>query len=139
MESSPLRLLPLGLALLAAGCGSVLGPDEKRVIGIIGDGSSIEVPTTVRAGQDFTVTIHTGWRNTCAREDGTEVESRGASATVTPYDRVTEGGMCGQAPQQLTHVAALRFAQPGTAVVNIRGRPSHQEGARTIQRTVTVQ
>ena len=134
-----MRLLPLGLTLLAAGCGSILGPDEKRVIGVIGDGSSIEVPTTVRAGQDFTVTIRTGWRNTCAREDGTEVQLRGASATVTPCDRVTEGGTCGQAPQQFTHVATLRFSQPGTAVVNIRGRPSSDAPARTIQRTVTVQ
>ena len=134
-----MRLLPLGLALLAAGCGTIFGPDEKRVIGIIGDGSTIQIPATVSAGQDFDVTIHTGWRNTCAREDGTEVQLQGASATVTPYDRVTEGGMCGQAPQQLTHVATLRFSQPGTAVINIRGRPSHDEGARIIQRTVIVQ
>jgi hypothetical protein len=134
-----LRLLPLGLALLATGCGTIFGPDEKRVIGIIGDGSAIEVPATVRAGQDFTVTIPTGWHNTCAREDGTEVQLRGASATVTPYDRVTEGGMCGQAPERFTHVATLRFSEPGTAVVNIRGRPSRDAGARTIQRTVNVQ
>ena len=134
-----MRLLPLGLALLAAGCGSLLGPDEKRVIGIIGNGSGIEVPATVQAGQDFTVTIPTGWRNTCAREDGTEVQLRAASATVTPYDRVTEGAMCGQAPQGFTHVATLRFSQPGTAVVNIRGRPSHEQGAQTIRRTVIVQ
>jgi hypothetical protein len=134
-----LRLLPLGLALLVAGCGTIFGPDEERVIGIIGNDLGIEVPASVQAGQDFTVTIATGWRNTCAREDGTEVQLQAASATVTPYDRVTEGGMCGQAPQQFTHIATLRFSQPGTAVINIRGRPSHKEGARTIQRTVIVQ
>ena len=134
-----MRLLPLGLALLAAGCGSILGPDGKRVIGVIGDGSGIEVPAAVQAGQDFTVTIQTSWPDGCAHEDGTEVQQRAASATVTPYDRVTEGGTCTSAPQRLTHVATLRFSQPGTAVVNIRGRPSRDEGARILQRTVIVQ
>ena len=134
-----MRLLPLGLALLAAGCGSLLGPDEKRVIGIIGDGSSIEVPTTVQAGQDFTVTIQTGWRNGCARKDKTDVQAQGMSATVTPYDRVTEGATCTQAPQQFTHTATLRFSQPGTAKVRIRGRASRDSQVQTVERTVTVQ
>ncbi|MBW3655143.1 MAG: hypothetical protein KY444_03495 [Gemmatimonadetes bacterium] len=134
-----MRLLPLGFALLVAGCGSIFGSDGKRVIGVIGDGSGIEVPATVQAGQDFTVTIQTSWPNGCAHEDGTEVQQGAASATVTPYDHVSEGGTCTHAPQRFTHVATLRFSQPGTAVVKIRGRPSPNEGAQTIQRIVTVQ
>jgi hypothetical protein len=139
----PKRLFLLGLVMLTLGCNSIFGPSEQRVVGVIEgldtDAPSIVVPESVRAGEDFTVTIGTTWRNTCARKDATEVRVQGASATVTPYERVTEGGACGDMVQHFTHTATLRFAQPGTAEIVVRGRASHTGGVRTIQRSVTVQ
>ncbi|HYW08566.1 MAG TPA: hypothetical protein VE913_16520 [Longimicrobium sp.] len=137
-----MRFVVLGLALLTVGCTSVLGPPEERQVGVVlglaGGTPAIEAPTTVRAGEDFTVTIRTGWPNGCAREDGTEVEVRGASATITPYDRMTEGSICTMEVQAFVHTATLRFAQPGTARLLIRGRATRTGGARTIERSVTV-
>jgi hypothetical protein len=137
-----MRFAALGLALLAAGCTSIVGSREEREVGVVlglaGGTPAIEVPTTVQVGQDFTVTIRTGWRNGCARQDGTEVRVQGASATITPYDRITEGAVCTQATQEFVHSATLRFAQPGTARLLIRGRATPNEGARTIERSVTV-
>lgn len=137
-----MRFAALGLALLTVGCTSILGPSEEREVGVVlglaGGVPAIEAPATVQAGEDFTVTIRTGWRNGCARQDGTEVRVQGASATITPYDRITEGAMCTQATQEFVHTATLRFAQPGTARLLIRGRAAHTEGAQTIERSVTV-
>ena len=137
-----MRVPSLALAALLAGCGSIFGPGEERVVGIIGDFATdtpaIEVPSTVRAGENVTVTIHTGWRNGCARKGATEVQARGASVTVTPYDIVQEGGTCTQAPQQFTHTATFRFARPGTAQVLVRGRPSRDGRVSTRRHDVTV-
>lgn len=136
-------LLTFSLLAAAAGCDSFLGPGGQRAVGIIEgleDGAPrIEVPATVGAGQDFTVAVHTLWHNGCARKGETAVEYDGASATVTPYDVVTEGEVCTQAVQQFTHTATLRFSQPGTARVHVRGRASRTEGVTIITREVTVQ
>lgn len=138
-----LWLLTLSFLAAAAGCDSFLGPAEQRAVGIIeglqGDAPAIEIPDTVRAGQDFTVAVQTVWHDGCARKGETAVEFDGASATVTPYDVIREGAMCTQAVQQFTHTATVRFSQPGTARVHVRGRGSRTAGVTTITREVTVQ
>ncbi|HEX8431192.1 MAG TPA: hypothetical protein VF625_07885 [Longimicrobium sp.] len=137
-----MRFVALGLALLAVGCTSATGPDEKREVGVIlglaNEAPAIEVPSPVRVGQDFTVTIRTGWRNGCARADGTEVEVRGATATITPYERITESTNCTQASQEFIHRATLRFDQPALVELTIRGRRSFTASVITVRRTVEV-
>lgn len=139
------RILPLSLLVLVAACNSLFGPDERREVGIIqglaSDAPEIDIPAAVQAGEDFTVTIVTGWRNGCARMGETEMVSEEMAATLTPYDVVTEGrGVdCTQEPRQFTHTATLRLSQPGTARIVVRGRASDDGGVSTIQREITVQ
>jgi len=145
----PLRLL-LATALslmvlpLMAGCEFIMGPSEGREVGIIlglaTQSPEIEMPLTVQAGEDFTVTIVTGWNNGCARKGMTEVKEEGsAAATVTPYDVVSTGGLCTLEPRTFTHTATLRFSEPGPAQVTIRGRTSRDSGVISVQRELTVQ
>lgn len=138
-----MRHLVLGIVLLLVGCSSIFGPDEKRVVGIIAglqiDAPAVEVPTDVEAGEAFSIAIQTTWHDGCARKDSTEVRIDGSTVTVTPYEVVTEGGICTQAVQQFTHSATLMFSATGAAEVIIRGRASRNAGVTTVRRTVTVQ
>lgn len=99
----------------------------------------IEVPAAAIAGKEFTITIQTGWHDGCSRKGSVDVKSEGATVSVTPYDIVTNGGLCTQQPQLFTHTATLLFTAPGTVEVIIRGRPSRNAGVTAIQRTVVVQ
>lgn len=136
------RLLPPCVFVLVAGCGSVFGPDERQVVGVIEgfgtDAPAVVMPASAQAGQDFTIEIRTTWPNGCARKDETVVRQKGEIVTVTPYDVVTEGGACTQAPQQFTHTATLRFYQPGPVQVVVQGRPSHNAAVGVVTREVTV-
>lgn len=107
--------------------------------GLDGDAPGIDVPATVKAGEEFTITIQTAWHDGCARKGSVEVELEGATATVTPFDVVTRGGLCTQQTQLFAHTATLRFVTPGTVEVTIRGRPSRHAGVTIIRRTVVVQ
>lgn len=138
-----MRHLSLGIIILLAGWSSIFGPDEKKVVGIIAgletDAPAVEVPTAVEAGEEFTITVQTTWHNGCARMDSAEVRPDGLTVTVTPYDVVTEGGICADVAQQFTHSAILMFSTPGAAEVIIRGRPSRNAEVTAVRRTVTVQ
>ncbi len=129
---------------MAVGCDLIFGPNERREVGIIqglsAESPEIEIPETVQAGEDFTVTIRTGWHNGCARMDTVEVTEEGpAAVTLTPYDIITNGGHCTQQTQTFVHTATLRFSEPGTAQVTIRGRSSGNSGVISVQRAVTVE
>lgn len=116
--------------ILLAGCSSIIGSNDTTTIGVIeglhAGEPEINVPANVSAGEEFTISIVTGWHNGCAMKGHTEVRNEGATVRVTPYDVVTEapGMMCTQALQRFTHETTVRFDFPGTAKVVIRGRPS---------------
>lgn len=135
--------LTAGMILLA-GCSSIIGSNDTETIGIIeglqAGEPEISVPANVTAGEDFTISVVTGWHNGCATRGNTEVRNEGGTARVTPYDVVTEapGLMCTQALQRFTHEAVVRFDDPGSATVVIRGRPSRGAPAVSIERAVEV-
>jgi hypothetical protein len=138
-----IRLFPVVLLVLMAACDSLAGPGEREEVGIIAGlaeaAPEIEIPATVQAGEEFSVTIITVWRNGCARMDRTDVEVDGANATITPWDVIRDGAMCSQEPRQFNHTATLSFSEPGTSQVVVRGRASDAGGVTEVQREVTVQ
>jgi hypothetical protein len=109
------------------------------IAGLAENAPEIELPATVQAGEDFSVSIITVWRNGCARMDRTDVEMDGASVTITPRDIISDGRTCTQAPQQFIHTATLSLPEPGTAQVVIRGRASDADEVTSVQREITVQ
>lgn len=133
-----MRNLSLGIMLLLAGCSSIFGPDEKRVVGVI-SGLQADAPAVVKVGEEFTITVQTTWHNGCARKDAVEVRADGLTVTVTPYDVVTERGLCADVVQQFTHSATLALSSPGAAEIVVRGRQSRNSGVTTLRRTVTAQ
>ena len=137
------RFLPL-MALALAGCSLGTGPEEEdRLLGIIHFDTSVElqiiVPSTVRAGEQFEVTVRTYGLNSCWSMGETEVSAAGASATVSPFDipgrpKGTTG--CRPMIVEFNHTASIRFDTPGTGTVIVRGRDVGQEVR--IERAVAV-
>lgn len=119
------------VAVLLAGCELVTGVGEARFMGLIGfpDDLEIDVPATVRAGEDFTVTVRTLGADGCWRRDRTEVSVSGLVATVTPWDvdRRHRETACTLATVEITHTATVRFEQTGEGRVDIRGRDGTAE------------
>lgn len=116
--------LSLAVALVASGC-DLLTVNEIPVVGAIGwpDDLAIQLPDTVAAGTPFTVTIRTGGPNACWRRHRTDVEVRGARATITPRDREPGPGQnCAQVPVEIFHSAEVTFSSAGAAVVEVVGR-----------------
>lgn len=130
-----MRQLALGLTLLLASCTSIVGPVERREVGVIpglaAGAAAIEIPSVVKAGEEFTITITTTWHDGCSRKGETEVDSDGVALSVTPYDFVTVGGLCPQQPQMFTHTATLLFPSPGIGEIIVRGRSSPRAGGIT--------
>ena len=132
------------LALAAAGCASLLLPEEKeRVIATIshyGDPARVEVPDVVTRGVAFEVAVTT-YGGGCILQGDTEVAVQGASAVVTPYDielRPLEGG-CTDDLRFYKHVGSVRFDSPGQAEVTVRGVRKPEGEVITVRKTVTVQ
>ena len=132
----------LGLLVLLVGCNPIFGPDERREIGIIQglgtDAPAIQLPATVEAGQEFTVTIGTTWSDLCARRGTVEILSDGRDVVLTPYDYVTEGAICGQMVQGFTHTATLRLTSAGGATILIRGRTGPRGEVVAVEREIIV-
>lgn len=137
-----MRHLAPALLFLLTGCGSIFGPDENRVVGVVVGitevAAPIKLPGNARVGEEVPLIIYTAWHNGCARKGTLEIESEGESVTVTPYDFVSEG-LCTQQVQVFTHTASLRFDTPGTVEVTIRGRPSRHVGVSETQRIIVIQ
>jgi hypothetical protein len=104
---------------------------EQRVLGnISGDQQEVvEAPATVRAGEDFKVTIKT-FGGGCDREGDTGVITSESSATIMVYDFTSAthpGVICTMIAKRMPHVVTLRFTKPGEARIRIWGRKSEND------------
>jgi hypothetical protein len=138
------RRWPVAAAVVAlsfTGCDSALGlvrgGRQLGVIAFYSDPIVIEVPDTVRRGQDFTVRVRT-YGGGCISQGPTEVEVAGLRATVTPYDIDSGSGFCTSELRLFQHAATIRFDRAGDARVVVRG--TRQPGDRPVaeERTVIV-
>jgi hypothetical protein len=115
----------------------ITGVSEERFVGAIGYPNEVlvEMPETVTAGEPFTVTIRTFGADGCWSGDGADVNVRGLTGTITPYDvhRSGRGVYCTMAEVHLSHSVELSFAAPGAAELAIHGRDG------TATRSVLVQ
>jgi hypothetical protein len=129
-------------ASAAAACQSPSGSEEIRVSGTLeyhGSPVTVEVPAQVVAGSDFQVALRT-WGGGCTRAG--EVEVRGSARTLElePFDYMVRGPdiACPDLLGSFDHVATLRFASPGAAVVRIVGRREPGGDRITVERPVEV-
>lgn len=157
-------ILAAGLAVAAAGCTAVSGPETETVRGILSfeapaatalsadlegpseatDGS-LEVPDQVQVGETFTATIRTVGLDGCWAPVGEDVTVEGLTATVVPFDSRgdREGVVCTAALEFLDHAPQLAFQEPGEAVIRVEGRRVFgSDGAESepmsLEATVTV-
>ncbi len=109
------------------GCGSdqPTGPGDgepESVRGVIffeGEAPFAIVPDSVRAGEEFEVTVRTWGSNTGWRLDRTEVDRQGSRAVIRPYNFVGTSG--GFAIIEIDHSATLRFESSGLKTVIFEG------------------
>lgn len=106
-----------------AACG---GPDTERQIGFVefmGQPVSIEVPSTVKAGEGFPVTVTT-WGGGCLMKGRgrTAIARIAEGYEVTPYDRYVLDEVCPAVILREAHQAWLAFDRAGTKDVVVRGK-----------------
>jgi hypothetical protein len=122
---------------------------EQLVLGnISGDQKDVvDAPATVRAGEDFKVTINT-FGSGCEREGDTGVIISESSATVMVYDFTSAthpGVICAMIAKRMPHVVTLRFTKPGEATIRIWGRrfdkdaPPPEGAPAVLEHRVTVE
>lgn len=93
---------------------------------LTGESDSIVIPATVKAGRAFTITIKTGG-NGCSSMGDTSVVAGERSADIFVYDMTTAtkpGMMCTMIFNQFDHIARLKFAETGEAILRIWVRES---------------
>ena len=102
--------------------------NEARVLGIIDyNGQSqnvITAPSSVKPGKEFEVKITTQGGG-CEREGDTSVllMQNGASITVYDFTTATKPGVaCTMIMKSFTHIATLKFDQPGEMLLRVWGR-----------------
>ena len=84
----------------------------------------LKAPKTVRAGEDFKITITT-FGGGCDREGGTSVviTTTGASVMVYDFTAATHPGIiCTAIIKRLPHTVILRLEKPGEALIRVWGR-----------------
>lgn len=131
---------PLAILFLV-GCGAVVGPDERRRVGVIDfydQPSVIVVPDTVRAGEDFQVSVRT-YGGGCVSRDTTEVAVAGRLAQVVPYDLHSGQSACLDVLRSFDHQTAVRFDEPGDAEVRVVGRRVPENTIIAVVRPVVVE
>ena len=101
-------------------------PQEARILGLLDErgNDALIAPATVRAGEDFQVTITTTGSG-CERTGDTGVIIMEDSATVMIYDFTTAtrpGIACTMIYKRLNHTITLRFTKAGKAVIRVWGR-----------------
>ncbi len=136
----------LGCTVLA--CSSITGEEDierERMIGTIefySDPVRIQLPDTVQRGVTFPVRVRT-YGGGCIDEGDTEVKVNGLAAQVTPYDievtHLPPGYACTADLRLYEHVGQVRFDQPGTATLIVRGRKKPEKTIISVERTVEVQ
>jgi hypothetical protein len=126
------RTLNLTAGLASTRCafsvGGSSGPSpspEARVLGIFDlQQDTVTVPATVRAGQEFPVTITT-FGGGCERkgDEGVILSENGATMMVYDFTTATRPGVpCTTILNRFTHTVTLRFTQPGQALIQVWGR-----------------
>lgn len=142
------RIAMAAAALVALGCSSGTEPGaqpgggapDRRVLGTIehyGDAAVVSVPDTVVAGETFTVRVRT-YGGGCVSQGHTEAKVSGTQAMITPFDIRSDAEVCTQELRFFDHAAELRFEQPGTAEVVVRGVRKPGDEVITIERRVVV-
>lgn len=140
-----LRLTCLSALVLAGACSESAtgGSQSVRELGYIQYTElpvEITIPTTVRAGEAFTVRVTTRGDG-CVTADDTEVVTVGTTTTVAPYDlrTTTPDQGCTRELRSFVHTASLRFDTPGEQTVRVTGRSFPGDAVVEVRRTVTVQ
>jgi hypothetical protein len=111
-----------------------------RVVGFIhdiGGRQVINAPSAVTAGQSFNVTVST-FGNSCVSAAGADVAIDGLTARITPYDFVRDDEGCLDIGLYFPRTVQLRFDQPGTATIRVRGRSYHKPEGVTVEHTLIV-
>ena len=111
-------------SLLLVACSE---PDWTRVIGTLNPGAdrtiSVTAPDQVTLGEQFVVTVQTVGSSNCTRADGNDLTVSGRLARFVPYDEVpSDGRACFRDAAPFPHTDALRFQEPGTAILRIVGQ-----------------
>lgn len=129
------------MILFLVGCGAVVGPDERRQVGVIDfydQPSVIEVPDTVRVGEDFQVSVRT-YGGGCVSQDTTEVAVADRLAQVVPYDLHSGEGVCPDVLRTFDHEAVVRFEDEGEAEVRVIGKRMPENAIVAVVRAVVVE
>lgn len=115
------------------------GRQQPSYVAYTGAAPEVSVPSTVRAGEDLQVQIRT-YGGGCNEKGGDEVRVDGLTALVLPwdFDRSTPETPCQDMLRTFDHAATVRFGQPGTATVRVRGRRLPGDEPVEVVRTVTV-
>jgi hypothetical protein len=102
---------------------------------------SINAPESVARGEEFVVEVTT-WGSDCIGKGDTEVQVAGLSIVVTPYDweiiRLPPNTGCRVAVVFHQHAVFVRFEQPGTGRVVVRGRRKPSGEVLTVERRIEV-
>lgn len=141
-----LRTLLLAAALpLLAGCDIVETDFDEQVLpGVlemdVSTPAQVELPTSVRVGDRFTVRVTT-YGGGCTRKGDTQVSVSGSQVEVRPYDfhpRAGEDAGCTRDIRMHLHEASVWLEQPGPATVIVHGRRMPADETVTVTRTLTV-
>ena len=130
-----------------AACSSSTGPGLADNVGVIGPALDraaevVTAPASVRAGNDFTVTVST-FGNGCVTAAGASVTYRGAQqnvAVIVPFDNYGAPAelVCTDILNRPGRDVRLRFNTPGTATIRVEGRRGEDGGRAVIEVPVTV-
>ena len=139
-----LRLLACTSLFAAAACPGVTGLTERwepRPAYLVdAETAQVVVPARVNAGAEFQVRVTT-YGGGCHRQGktGVSVSERTRMAEVTPFDELNVAAeVCTDILKMFSHTVAVRFDQPGTAVVRVHGRRLQDNAVVTVTRTVEV-
>jgi hypothetical protein len=105
------------------------GMGEARVLGILEFQNEdtqdvLTAPDTVKAGEDFELTIST-FGGGCEREGDSSVLVSPENATVMVYDFTSATQpevVCTAILKRLNHTVTMRFSEPGEMVIQVWGR-----------------
>jgi hypothetical protein len=109
-----------------AACALVVGPEFRRVRGIIdiGDARSrtVVAPDTVMVGVSFLVDATTFGSGSCTQPDGSAVSVHGALAEIDVYDRERVRGACTTDLSRFPRSVLVQFDVAGLDTLRVRGR-----------------
>lgn len=100
----------------------------------------VEVADTVRSRSSFQIVVRTIGVDGCWSADGGELEERGDTLVIQPYDRHSGAAACTMVVMQggLEHSFSASFDAPGEGIIRVRGRRVRQ-GDRDFEQPVMVE